>query len=190
MGTWGFSSGVKLPEREADHSLPSSAKLKNDHDIPPLFHTLSNYDICFIRYRETITFSAPYVHLLRTSSWYSAYLVKHRDKFTLLFRTKSTWSAVNFVCDNYVSTIKLLHFDRKQKNMRKGRIFGIFLSKEFYLLRHNYITIAEDRTLHNHHWENLKFCVFISSFFTDAFQYLFTYLCSNLKIILQKILTW
>jgi hypothetical protein len=40
-GTWGFSSGVKPPEREADHSIPSSAKVKIGDDILPLFHAPS-----------------------------------------------------------------------------------------------------------------------------------------------------
>jgi hypothetical protein len=37
MGTGGlFSLGVKRPGREVDHSPPSSAKVKNGGDIPPL----------------------------------------------------------------------------------------------------------------------------------------------------------
>jgi hypothetical protein len=33
--------GVKRPRREADHSLPSSAEVKNGGTIPPLPHTSS-----------------------------------------------------------------------------------------------------------------------------------------------------
>jgi hypothetical protein len=33
------SPGVKQPEREADHSPPSSAEVKNHGAIPPLPHT-------------------------------------------------------------------------------------------------------------------------------------------------------
>jgi hypothetical protein len=33
------TEGVKLPEREADHSPPSSAQVKNGGTIPPLPHT-------------------------------------------------------------------------------------------------------------------------------------------------------
>jgi hypothetical protein len=36
--TTDFSSGVKRQEREADHSSPSSAEIKNDGAIPPLHH--------------------------------------------------------------------------------------------------------------------------------------------------------
>jgi hypothetical protein len=50
-----FFLGGKLPEREADHSPPSTAQVKNDGAIPP-FH--------------------------RTSSWHDAQLVKHSDNFT------------------------------------------------------------------------------------------------------------
>jgi hypothetical protein len=41
MGTGGFSPGVKRPGREADHSLPSIAEVKNDGAIPPLPHMSS-----------------------------------------------------------------------------------------------------------------------------------------------------
>jgi hypothetical protein len=51
MGTGG-------PEREADHSLPSNAEVKNDGVIPLLPHT---------------------------SSWRGAYLIKSRDNFTFTF---------------------------------------------------------------------------------------------------------
>jgi hypothetical protein len=36
-----FSRGVKRLGREADHSSPSSAEIKNDGAIPPLTHTYS-----------------------------------------------------------------------------------------------------------------------------------------------------
>jgi hypothetical protein len=38
MGTWGFFLGVKRLWRESDHSLLSSAKVKNDGAIPPFLH--------------------------------------------------------------------------------------------------------------------------------------------------------
>jgi hypothetical protein len=42
MGTRGsFPGGVKRPGRESDHSLPSSAEVKNGGAIPPLPHTSS-----------------------------------------------------------------------------------------------------------------------------------------------------
>jgi hypothetical protein len=50
------SSGVKRPGRRDDHSLPSSAEVKNDGGIP---------------------------HLPHTSSWRDAYLIKYRYNFTL-----------------------------------------------------------------------------------------------------------
>jgi hypothetical protein len=54
---WGpgaLSQGVKWPGREADHSHQYIAEIKNGGAIPPL---------------------------LRTSSWLSASLIKHRDTF-------------------------------------------------------------------------------------------------------------
>jgi hypothetical protein len=36
-----LSLGVKWPRREADHSSPSSAEVKNGGAIPPLSHTSS-----------------------------------------------------------------------------------------------------------------------------------------------------
>jgi hypothetical protein len=50
-----LSPRLKRPGREADHSPPSSAEVKNGGAIPPL----------------------PYM-----SSWHSAELIKHRDNFT------------------------------------------------------------------------------------------------------------
>jgi hypothetical protein len=50
-----ISPGVKRPGREADHSSPSSAEVKNGGAIPPL---------------------PP------MSSWHSAKLIKHRENFT------------------------------------------------------------------------------------------------------------
>jgi hypothetical protein len=40
-GTGALSSGIKRLGREADHSLPSSAEVKNGKAIRPLPHTLS-----------------------------------------------------------------------------------------------------------------------------------------------------
>jgi hypothetical protein len=53
-----LSPGVKRLGREADHSPPSSAEVKNGIAIPPLPHA---------------------------SSWHTAKLIKHRDNFTLPF---------------------------------------------------------------------------------------------------------
>jgi hypothetical protein len=36
LSTWAFSPGVKRPECESSHSIPSSAKVKNDTTLPPL----------------------------------------------------------------------------------------------------------------------------------------------------------
>jgi hypothetical protein len=38
-GEGAFFSGINLPGREADHSPPSTVKVKNDGAIPPLPHT-------------------------------------------------------------------------------------------------------------------------------------------------------
>jgi hypothetical protein len=58
MSTGALSLEVKRSGREAAHSHPSSDEAKNGGAIPPL---------------------------LNTSSWHSAYLIKHRDKFTFTF---------------------------------------------------------------------------------------------------------
>jgi hypothetical protein len=41
MGTGGDFPGAKWPGREADHSPPSNAEIKNDGVIPPLPHMSS-----------------------------------------------------------------------------------------------------------------------------------------------------
>jgi hypothetical protein len=41
MGTGSISPGVKRQRREADHSPPSRAEVKNSEAIPPLPHTTS-----------------------------------------------------------------------------------------------------------------------------------------------------
>jgi hypothetical protein len=38
MGTEGYFPGLKRPGREADHSSPSIADVKNDVAVPPLPH--------------------------------------------------------------------------------------------------------------------------------------------------------
>jgi hypothetical protein len=67
MRTGGYLPGVKPPEREADHSSPSSAEVKNAWSYTS---TLSYIFMawCLVKYR--IVFMA----------WY---LVKHRDNFIL-----------------------------------------------------------------------------------------------------------
>jgi hypothetical protein len=62
MGTGAFPPEVKQPAREADHSPPSSAEVKNDGAIPPLPHT---------------------------SSWRGASLIKHRDNFKFVLNKNS-----------------------------------------------------------------------------------------------------
>jgi hypothetical protein len=54
-----ISPAVKRPEREAHHSPPPSAEVKNGGAIPPL---------------------------ISMSSWCSAWLIKNRDSFTLLYK--------------------------------------------------------------------------------------------------------
>jgi hypothetical protein len=45
LGTFraGISSYITGPEREANHSPPSSSVVSNGGDIPPLFHTFSRH---------------------------------------------------------------------------------------------------------------------------------------------------
>jgi hypothetical protein len=45
VGTRGSFPWVKQPEREADHSPPSSAEVKNDGAIPPLPHISSSHGV-------------------------------------------------------------------------------------------------------------------------------------------------
>jgi hypothetical protein len=58
MGTGDSFPGDKAAGHEADHSPPSSVEFKNGGAMPPLPHT---------------------------SSWHSAWSIKHRDNFTFLF---------------------------------------------------------------------------------------------------------
>jgi hypothetical protein len=48
-----LSPGVKRPGREADHSPPSSAEVKNSGVVPPLPHTTS-WRGTLIKQRETL----------------------------------------------------------------------------------------------------------------------------------------
>jgi hypothetical protein len=50
-----LSSGIKRPGREADHSPPSSAEVKNDGAIPPLPH-MSSMAQCLVKQRDRFTF--------------------------------------------------------------------------------------------------------------------------------------
>jgi hypothetical protein len=56
MFTWALSMGVKWPGREADHSPPSSAEVKNGGAIPPLPHKSSWHSVLLIKHREKLTF--------------------------------------------------------------------------------------------------------------------------------------
>jgi hypothetical protein len=47
--------GVKRPGREADHSPPGSAEVKNDGAVPPLPH-ISSMAQCLIKRRDSFTF--------------------------------------------------------------------------------------------------------------------------------------
>jgi hypothetical protein len=53
-----LSTGVKRPAREANHSPPSNAVVKNGGAVPPLLR------MCF---------------------WHSAYLIKHSDNFIFYY---------------------------------------------------------------------------------------------------------
>jgi hypothetical protein len=59
MGTRGYFPGGKAAGREADHSTPSSAEVKECVDL--------------------------YLHSPNTPSWPGAQLKKHRDNFTFIF---------------------------------------------------------------------------------------------------------
>jgi hypothetical protein len=51
-----LSPEIKPPEREANHSHPSSAETKNDGDIPPLHHTSSWSGVLLIKHRQNLAF--------------------------------------------------------------------------------------------------------------------------------------
>jgi hypothetical protein len=65
MGTGALPPEAKQAGGEADHSPPSSAKIKNSGAVPPLCHT---------------------------SSWWGAQLIKHKDIFTFFFFTLEHYS--------------------------------------------------------------------------------------------------
>jgi hypothetical protein len=50
-----ISLGIMRPGREADHSPPSNAEMKNGGAIPPLPHTYSWRDASFIKHRDNFT---------------------------------------------------------------------------------------------------------------------------------------
>jgi hypothetical protein len=52
-----FSPGVKLQEREADHSPPSSAEVKKGGAILPLPNMFSWHSALLIKHRENFTFA-------------------------------------------------------------------------------------------------------------------------------------
>jgi hypothetical protein len=51
-----LSPGVNRSGREADHSPPPSAEIKNDGDIPPLLQTYSRRGVYLIKCRDYINF--------------------------------------------------------------------------------------------------------------------------------------
>jgi hypothetical protein len=57
------SQGVMWLEHEADHSLPSSAGMKNGGAIPPLSHLSSLHCAQLIKHRDNFTFTAISVHV-------------------------------------------------------------------------------------------------------------------------------
>jgi hypothetical protein len=56
MGTTWFPAGVKCPGREADHSSPSSAELKNGGTIPSLPHVSSQRGFQLIEPRDNLPY--------------------------------------------------------------------------------------------------------------------------------------
>jgi hypothetical protein len=70
MGAETPSPGVKRQWREADHSLSSSAEVRNGGAKPPLPHM---------------------------SSWHGAYLIKHRDNFTIYTTIIKLFKMIVFV---------------------------------------------------------------------------------------------
>jgi hypothetical protein len=52
MGTGGSFPKIRRPEREADHTFPSSTDVKNGGVIPPLLHAFSWNNAQLMKYRD------------------------------------------------------------------------------------------------------------------------------------------
>jgi hypothetical protein len=57
VGTEGFLTSGKVVGHEADHSLPSAAKVKNCGAIPPFIRTFSWLDAQLIKPGDNFTFT-------------------------------------------------------------------------------------------------------------------------------------
>jgi hypothetical protein len=55
LGNGAFSPGLKLPAREADHSLLSSAEVKNGGAVPPLPDASSSLGTLLVKRRDNFT---------------------------------------------------------------------------------------------------------------------------------------
>jgi hypothetical protein len=75
MGTEGYFPGLNRPGREADHSPPSSAEIKNGGCTPPLPHSSSWRGAQLNKPRDKLTFTLP-THM-------SAGMRKLKEKRTL-----------------------------------------------------------------------------------------------------------
>jgi hypothetical protein len=91
-----LSSEVKWQEREADHSLPSSAEVKNDGAIHPLPHTSSWSIASLIKHKDNLPFLCPLLYCLhKNTDWTSNHNLKLRTtvwqkkKIGFLYGTKS-----------------------------------------------------------------------------------------------------
>jgi hypothetical protein len=56
MGTGSFSPELKLPGRQADHSSPSDAEIKNGGVIPPLPINLHVMLLAYVSYVTAVMF--------------------------------------------------------------------------------------------------------------------------------------
>jgi hypothetical protein len=73
MGTWALSLGVKRPGREADHSPPSSAEVKNAWS----YTSIPQYVFmawCLVKHRDVFTFTFTFTYTFTV--WF---LVKEMD---------------------------------------------------------------------------------------------------------------
>jgi hypothetical protein len=81
-----FYPGVKRPGREADHSLPSSAEVKNGDAMPPLPTCLHGLVLNFLSSWTIFTFPLPYLielsHVVFLSSFSNSVLQSATTKYS------------------------------------------------------------------------------------------------------------
>jgi hypothetical protein len=82
--------GVKRRRREANHSSPSNAKVKNGGPMPPLRMSPWRRDnfiaYCLIKHRKTLTLPFTFMHV------YLSIIIPHERVYSLIGQMKYFWS--------------------------------------------------------------------------------------------------